>query len=149
MYEGRFVFSQIMDPLPWHIFEHCVRRYNGNYRVRTFSCAQQFRVMAIAQLTQRTSLRDIIICLKTQREKLYHLGIAGGVSLSALAKANEFRSWHMLNHPIQQSRYAERANPASCNLALTVGQCCRRCALNSAVPMQSTPALPLFAHTRS
>ena len=95
MYEGRFVFAQIMDQLLWHIFERCVRRYNGNPRVRTFSCAQQLRVMTIAQLTQRTSLRDTIICPKTHSEKLYHLDITGGVSLSALAKANEFRNWHL------------------------------------------------------
>ena len=53
MYTGQMIFSQLMDFLPKHEFDKCVRRYQGNYRVRKFSCLDQFRCMAFAQLTYR------------------------------------------------------------------------------------------------
>ena len=88
MYQDQFVFSQIMTHLPWTTFDRCVQRYRGNRKVRSFRCSQQFRAMAIAQLTHRTSLREIEICLRAHAEKLYHLGFPNGISKSTLAKAN-------------------------------------------------------------
>ena len=93
MYAGRIVFSQLMDFLPRHEFDTCVRRYQGNRRVRTFSCLDQFLCMAFAQLTYRESLRDIETCLRAMRLKLYHAGIRAKVSRSTLARANEKRNW--------------------------------------------------------
>ena len=75
MYKGQTVFSQIMDFLPIKKFRRCVDRYNGNFRVRSFTCFDQFLCMAFAQLTYRESLRDIECCLSAMREKLYHMGI--------------------------------------------------------------------------
>ena len=95
MYQDQFVFSQIMTHLPWTTFDRCVQRYRGNRKVRSFRCSQQFRAMAIAQLTHRTSLREIEICLRAHAEKLYHLGFPNGISKSTLAKANEKRNWHI------------------------------------------------------
>ena len=95
MYQDQFVFSQIMEHLPWTTFDRCVQRYQGNRKVRSFRCSQQFRSMAIAQLTQRTSLREIEICLRAHAEKLYHLGFPNGISKSTLAKANEQRNWRI------------------------------------------------------
>ncbi len=95
MHEGRLVFSQLLDFLPMHDFSKCVRRYNGNYKVRDFSCTSQFLCMAYAQLTGRVSLRDIETCLRTMGPKLYHAGIRGGVSRSTLADANEHRDWRI------------------------------------------------------
>jgi hypothetical protein len=95
MYDGRFIFSQLMDFLPRHQFNRCVAQYQGNYRARTFSCYDQWLCMAFAQLTYRSSLRDSIICLEVLSPKLYHVGIRGSVSRSTLAEANEKRDWRI------------------------------------------------------
>jgi hypothetical protein len=93
--QGKTVFSQIMDFLPMAKFRRCVDRYNGNYRVRSFTCFDQFLCMAFAQLTYRESLRDIECCLRAMRRKLYHMGIRGKVSRSTIAYANENRDWRI------------------------------------------------------
>ena len=95
MYQGQTVFSQLMDFLPRHSFRQCVSRYQGNYRMRSFSCYDQFLCMAFAQLTFRESLRDIECCLGALKEKLYHAGFRGHVSRSTLADANENRDWRI------------------------------------------------------
>lgn len=95
MYTGQLVFSQLMDFLPRHEFNRCVRRYRGNYRVRKFSCLDQFLCMVFAQLTYRESLRDTETCLRAVESKLYHAGIRGRVSRSTLADANESRDWRI------------------------------------------------------
>jgi hypothetical protein len=95
MYQGQTIFSQAMSFFPQKKFRQCVNRYNGNYRVRSFSCYDQFLCMAFAQLTYRESLRDIECCLRAMQEKLYHMGIRGKVSRSTLAEANETRDWRI------------------------------------------------------
>lgn len=95
MHVGKLVFAQLMDHLPWKTFGRIVERYGGDHRVRDFSCANQFRCMAFAQLTYRESLRDIATCLRAQSAKLYHLGIRGTVARSTLADANEARDWRI------------------------------------------------------
>jgi hypothetical protein len=84
-----------MDYLPMYEFRKCVDRYNGNYHTSSFSCMDQYFCMAFAQLTYRESLRDIEACLRSRREKLYHLGIRGRISRSTIAEANEKRDWRM------------------------------------------------------
>ena len=93
MHIGKIVFSQVIEHLPMHTFRRCVQRYNGNHKIKSFSCLDQFLCMAFAQLTYRESLRDIEACLRAQREKLYHMGIRGGVSRNTLANANKVRDW--------------------------------------------------------
>ena len=95
MYLGKTLFAQVMDFLPWKTFHRIVDRYSGNHRIRTLSCADQFRIMAFAQLTYRESLRDIEVCLAAQAGKLYHMGIAEPVARTTLADANELRDWHI------------------------------------------------------
>lgn len=95
MNQGSTIFSQIMGFLPKHKFRQCVDRYKGNYRIRSFTCFDQFLCMAFAQLTYRESLRDIVCCLRAMREKLYHMGIRSKVSRTTLARANENRDWHI------------------------------------------------------
>ena len=95
MNTGRTVFSQIMDYLPLDEFRKCVKRYQGNYKVKSFSCLDQFLCMAFAQLTYRESLRDIEACLRSMQNKLYHMGIRGRVSRNTLAHANETRDWRI------------------------------------------------------
>jgi len=95
MHAGKLVFSQVMEFLPWRRFDTCVRRYRGDRKVKTFSCAEQLRVMAFAQLTYRESLRDIEICLRAVGRKLYHMGIRSRVSRNNLSHANQTRDWRI------------------------------------------------------
>ena len=95
MYSGRLVFSQLMDFLPMHRFRQCVKRYNGNHYVKSFTCLDQFLCMAFAQLSYRESLRDIESCMRAMQRKLYHLGIRSKISRSTLAEANEKRDWRI------------------------------------------------------
>ena len=95
MYVGKTLFAQIMDFVPWTSFRRIVARYGGDRRVRTLNCAEQFRVLAFAQLTWRESLRDIEVCLSAQASKLYHMGLREAVARSTLADANEARDWRI------------------------------------------------------
>ena len=95
MHAGRVVFSQLMDHFPWYDFNQCVGKYKGDYRVRRFSCRDQFLCMAFGQLTYRESLRDTVTCLRAMQPKLYHAGIRGKISRSTLADANENRDWRI------------------------------------------------------
>ena len=95
MYEGQIVFSQLIEFLPQYEFRKCVERYKGNYYVKSFSCWNQFLCMVFAQLTYRESLRDIESCLRSLKNKLYHMGIRGNISRSTLAYTNERRNWRI------------------------------------------------------
>lgn len=95
MNQEKTVLSQLMSFLPEYEFNKCVNSYNGNYRVRTFTCREHFLVMSFAQLTYRESLRDIETCLTALSGKLYHSGIKQPVPRSTLAEANENRDWHI------------------------------------------------------
>ena len=95
MNTGKTLFAQIMDFLPWTTFDRYVERYGGNRGVRSMTCAEQYRIMAFAQLTYRESLRDIEVCLSAQAGKLYHMGFRGQVKRSTLADANESRDWRI------------------------------------------------------
>jgi len=92
---GKSIFSQLTDFLPWTQFQECVARYQGDYKLKSFSCWDQFLCMAFAQLTYRESLRDIEACLRANQTKLYHMGIRGRVSRNTLAHANSVRDWRI------------------------------------------------------
>ena len=95
MNTGKTIFSQVMEFLPLYEFRKCVQRYQGDYKVQSFSCMDQFLCMAFAQLTCRESLRDIESCLRFMQPKLYHMGIRGQVSRNTLANANNQRGWRI------------------------------------------------------
>src|SRR6266446_10912098 len=95
MNAGQSIFSQLVDFLPTYEFRQCVARYKGDYKLKSFSCWDQFLCMAFAQLTYRESLRDIEACLRAQRSKLYHLGIRATVARNTLANANALRDWRI------------------------------------------------------
>jgi hypothetical protein len=96
MNSGKTIFSQLlMDFVPTYEFRKCVERYGGNYKVKSFSCWDQFLCMAFAQLTYRESLRDIEACMRVAQQKLYHMGIRGKVSRNTLANANQVRDWRI------------------------------------------------------
>ena len=95
MHSGQYLFAQLMEYLPRHEFNTCVRRYGGDRRQRGFTCRDQFLCLAFAQLTFRESLRDIETCLRAVENKLYHAGFRGQVSRSTLADANRAHDWRI------------------------------------------------------
>ena len=92
---GKTLFAQVMEFVPWTSFARIVDRYSGNAGVRRMNCAEQFRVMAFAQLTWRESLRDIEVTLGANCNKLYAMGLRHPVHRSTLADANDSRDWRM------------------------------------------------------
>ena len=95
MNKGKYVFAQIMELIHPEEFDRCVSKYNGNYRMRQFSCWHQFLSLSFGQLCHRESLRDLVVCLRAHQNKLYHLGLTQGISRSTLADANEQRDWRI------------------------------------------------------
>ena len=102
MHEGHYVFAQVMQHLPLTTFRRCVARYRGEYRVKHFSCLDQYLCLAFAQLTWRESLRDIEACLRAQSSKLYHLGFRSAIARNTLANANAVRDWRIYADFAQQ-----------------------------------------------
>jgi IS4 transposase len=95
MNSGKTIFAQLMEFLPAYEFRKCVKRYNGTYKIKSFTCWEQFLCMSFAQLTYRESLRDIEACLRATQKKLYHMGIHSKVSRNTLANANQVRDWRI------------------------------------------------------
>jgi len=95
MNQGKMVFAQMMEFASFHVFKYCVKRYQGDYKIKDFSCWKQFLCMAFGQLTHRESLSDTALCLKLHRSKLYHLGIGKPFHKSTIARANEKRDWRI------------------------------------------------------
>lgn len=124
MHVGKFVFAQLMEFLPRHEFDACVRRYAGNRRPRGFSCRDQFLCLAFAQLTFRESLRDIETCLRALEPKLYHAGFRGRVSRSTLADAGRAHDWRIYadfaQALIQRARQLYAQEPLAVELEQTV-----------------------------
>jgi hypothetical protein len=124
MYVGKTLFAQIMDFVPWTSFRRIVTRYGGDRRVRALNCAEQFRVLAFAQLTWRESLRDIEACLSAQASKLYHMGLREAVARSTLADANEGRDWRIWHELaqllIRRARHLYAAESLAVDLDNTV-----------------------------
>ncbi len=95
MNTGKLVFAQVMAHLPLTTFRRCVARYDGEHKVKHFTCLNQYLCMAFAQLTYRESLRDIEACLRSQVAKLYHMGFRSTVARNTLANANSVRDWRI------------------------------------------------------
>lgn len=113
-----------MDTIHPQAFARCVRRYNGEYKVKSFSCWDQFLCMAFGQLTFRESLRDIEICLRSREDQLYHIGIRSRISRSTLADANESRDWRIYSDLaqglIRRARHLYQQDPIGLELDQTV-----------------------------
>lgn len=95
MNSGKYVFAQVLALINRYEFNKCVTRYNGDYRTRELNCWNQFTQLLFGQLTSLNSLRDICVCLKAHKNKLYHLGINQNVSHTTLSRANENRDWRI------------------------------------------------------
>ncbi len=121
---GKFVFTQLLDLIHPEQFRRCVKRYQGNHKVKTFGCWDQFVCMAFGQLTYRHSLRDVEICLRSRQRQLYHMGIRGLVSHSTLADANHYRDWRSYSDLaqvlIKQARLLYENEPLAAQLDQTV-----------------------------
>jgi hypothetical protein len=121
---GKLVFAQLMDAIHPEQFRRCVQRYRGEYKVKTFSCWDQFLCMAFGQLTFRESLRDVEVCLRSRQDQLYHLGIGSLVSHSTIADANYSRDWRIYSDLaqilIRQARDLYRDEPIGMELEETV-----------------------------
>ena len=89
---GKTLFAQLMDFLPWTTFARLVNRYGGDRYVKSLTCAEQFRIMAFAQLTYRESLRDIEVCLSAQSAKLYHMGFGRRSNVRRSSTASSVRT---------------------------------------------------------
>jgi hypothetical protein len=125
MNSGKTIFAQLMDFIPSsYEFRRCVERYHGEYKIKSFSCWDQFLTLAFAQLTYRESLRDIETCLRTTPQKLYHMGIRSTVSRNTLANANQVRDWRIYadfaQTLIQQARTLYKSEPFALELDQTV-----------------------------
>lgn len=124
MHQGKLVFAQVMAHLPLSTFRRCVARYDGEHKVKSFSCLDQFYAMAFAQLTFRESLRDIEACLATQSQRLYHLGFRSPVARNTLANANAVRPWQiyadLAQHLIGIARPLYASEPIGLDLKETV-----------------------------
>jgi hypothetical protein len=147
MNQGTSVFSQILSLIDYEDFRRCVRRYEGDYGVRRFSCWEQFLVMAFAQLTRRESLRDIEVSLAAHRKQLYHAGFRSPVRRSTLADANETRDWRIFSdfaqHLIQHARRICKGVDLGLNLDGTLY------ALDSSIIELSLSLFPWAPHERS
>jgi len=124
MYAGKLVFAQLTDLIHPEQFRRCVRRYHGDYKIKSFSCWSQFLCMAFGQLTFRESLRDVETCLRSRHGQLYHMGIHGEVSRSVLADANRERDWRIYHDLaqllIRRARSLYASEPIGAELSETV-----------------------------
>ena len=96
-YEGKMVFSQFLELVSWKSFQNCVDRHRGDWKVKSFYCREFFRVMVFAQITGRSSLAEIVLCLKAVSHHLYHVGIRSPLTKSNLALANNQRNWKIFH----------------------------------------------------
>jgi len=92
MNNGKYVFAQLIEFLPQRVFDRLVEKYKGNRYVKHFTCWNQLLCMVFGQLTNRDSLRDLIVIIDAHSKKTYHLGFGKTVTRSNLAKANEKRT---------------------------------------------------------
>jgi len=106
---GNYIFTEVMTYIPRRSFDRCVTRYQGERYAKSFSCRDQFLAMAFGQLTYRESLRDVVACLSSHHEKLYHLGFHSCAVLPTLARANEKRDWRIYRDFAQVLIKAARA----------------------------------------
>jgi hypothetical protein len=95
MSAGKLIFSQLTDWIHPEQFRRCVNRYDGNYKVYSFPCWDQFLAMVFAQITYRDSLADIEVCLRSRPDQLYRMGFRSMVAHSTLADANSARDWRI------------------------------------------------------
>ena len=114
MHKDKFVFSQLVSFLDRNKFNYIVRTYRGDKYVKHFTCWNQLLALMFGQLSNRESLRDLVIALDAHRSKCYHLGMGKNVSKSSLARANQDRDYHIFEeyayYLVNQARETRTTN---------------------------------------
>ena len=95
MHQDKFIFAQLVSFLNRNHFNYLVRKYEGDKYVKFFSCWNQLLTLMFGQLSNRESLRDLIVAINAHQKKSYHLGFGKHVTKSNLAKANQNRDYHI------------------------------------------------------
>lgn len=95
MNSGKYIFAQVVDFLPYRVFETIVRHYNGDFHAQRLNCYNHLLHMVYGQLTACTSLRDICLCLNAHPNRLFHLGFMQSVNESSLSRANDKRDYRI------------------------------------------------------
>lgn len=95
MHKDKYVFAQLASFLDRNKFNYIVRKYDGDKYVKHFTCWNQLLALMFGQLSNRESLRDLIVALKAHHSKCYHLGMGKNVSKSSLVRANQDRDYHI------------------------------------------------------
>lgn len=95
MFQDTFVFAQLASFLNRSKFNRIVAKYNGDKYVKHFTCWNQLLALMFGQLSNRVSLRDLVVALDAHHSKCYHLGMGKNVSKSSLARANQDRDYHI------------------------------------------------------
>jgi hypothetical protein len=95
MNQGKYIFAQLTDFLPRRVFDTIVAKYDGNKKIRTFTCWNQMLCMIFGQLTARDSMRDLMLSLEAHNKKYYHLGLGKSVTRTNLGKANRNRDYRI------------------------------------------------------
>ena len=95
MNQGKYIFAQLTDFLPRRVFDTIVTKYDGNKKIRTFTCWNQMLCMIFGQLTARDSMRDLMLSLEAHNTKYYHLGLGKSVTRTNLGKANRNRDYRI------------------------------------------------------
>ena len=95
MFQDKYVFAQLVSFLNRSKFNRIVSKYKGDKYVKHFSCWNQLLVLMFGQLSNRESLRSLIVALDAHYSKCYHLGMGKNVSRSSLARANQDRDYHI------------------------------------------------------
>ena len=97
MNKGQYVFSQLVSHLDRNHFNYLTRKYDGNKYVKHFSCWNQLLAMMFGQLSNRESLRDLIVAFEAHRAKQYHLGLGREpIAKTTLASANQNRDYRII-----------------------------------------------------
>jgi hypothetical protein len=97
MNQGKTLFAQAMEFVPWKTFGRIVDRFRGDCGIRRLGCAELFRVLAFAQLSWRQSLRDIEASLGANHAKLFHMGIGASPRRATMADALQSRDWRIFH----------------------------------------------------
>ena len=93
---SRFIFRQLVDLLPHRVFDTFVQKYDGNKRVRSFTCWNQLLVMMFAQLIGCNSLRELVCLIGAHHKKSEYLGFGDvPITRSNLSKANNNRDYRI------------------------------------------------------
>lgn len=95
MFQDKYVFAQLISFLNRSKFNRIVAKYEGDKYVKHFSCWNQLLALMFGQLSNRESLRGLIVALDAHHSKTYHLGMGKNVSKSSLARANQDRDYHI------------------------------------------------------